>query len=277
MKIPAAPINAAPLFQRLYEAHIAVLESLTPEQWALPTVCYGWAVKDVALHMLGDDMGWLSGRRDGFSERANFIGWDGLVAYINIRNDVWLKAMRRSSTRLLCDLVPVLGSMLIDAVESLDRHAVGPVVSWAGDEPAPQWLDTARELTERWMHHQHICDAVGISNSLKDADMVHAVLDTFARALPHTYRWESAPENTVVRLCLIGDGGGYWYLMHEDQRWKLYSTMDLDSDCTVSLPVETAWRLFTKGITSLQARQESFIEGNEKLGEPVLHMVSIIA
>jgi hypothetical protein len=106
---------------------------------------------------------------------------------------------------------------------------------------------------------------------------MHMVLDTFARALPHTYRVLPAPDNTVVRLCLIGDGGGYWYLLREDERWKLYSTMDIDATCTVSLPVETAWRLFTKGINSLQARQDSFIEGDEKLGEPVLHMVSIIA
>jgi hypothetical protein len=270
-------VNAVPYFQRVYEAHIAVLENLTPEQWELPTACAGWSVKDVALHMLGDDVGWISGRRDGFSERASFIGWDGLVAYLNIRNDTWLKATRRMSPRLICELVPVLGSLFIDAVESLDRHAIGPVVSWAGDEPAPQWLDTARELTERWMHHQHICNAVGIFNSLKESEIVHPVLDTFARALPRAYRNVAAPESTVVRLCLIGDGGGYWYLMREDEQWKLYSTMDLDSNCTVSLPVETAWRLFTKGITSLQARQDSFIEGDEALGEPILHMVSIIA
>ena len=33
-------------------------------------------------------------------------------------------------------------------------------VNWAGPEPAPIWLDPAREYTERWVHQQHIRDAV---------------------------------------------------------------------------------------------------------------------
>ena len=34
-------------------------------------------------------------------------------------------------------------------------------IDWAGPEPAPIWLHVAREYTERWVHQQHIRDAVG--------------------------------------------------------------------------------------------------------------------
>ena len=92
----------------------------------------------------------------------------------------------------MSELVPMLGGQVVDYVDTLDPYAPGMVINWAGDDPAPLWIQIGRELTERWMHHQHICDAVGVS-SLKEADMVHAVLEMFIRALPHTYRtWNAA-------------------------------------------------------------------------------------
>jgi uncharacterized protein (TIGR03083 family) len=43
---------------------VELLASLGAEQWQAPTVCLGWSVKDIALHLLGDDIGLLSRRRD---------------------------------------------------------------------------------------------------------------------------------------------------------------------------------------------------------------------
>jgi hypothetical protein len=44
---------------------IDLLSTLAAGQWQAPTVCPGWSVKDVALHLLGDDIDLLSRRRDG--------------------------------------------------------------------------------------------------------------------------------------------------------------------------------------------------------------------
>ena len=276
--VPVQPILAAPLFARVYEAHFDLLRGLTPEQWLLPTACEGWTVKDVALHMLSDDIGWLSSGRDHFGERPNraIDDWDDLVKWIDMRNEVWIRATRRMSTRLLVALAPIIGRWLLSFVDSLDPFAPGPVISWASDDPAPMWMQIGRELTERWMHHQHICDAVGVE-SLKDAEVVHAVLDMFVRALPYTYRRIEALDGSVITLWLIGDGGGSWSLLRWDDQWRLLAVTDLPPTCTVTLPVDTAWRLFTKGITSEQARREAIIEGDAALAEPLLHMVSIIA
>ncbi len=270
------PVLTAPLFPRLYAAHVEMLERLTPEQWDLPTVCEGWSVKDVALHLLGGDIGWLSGGRDGFHEKAAINGWDDLIAFINMRNEVWVRATRRMSARLLTEFVPLLGGMLVEYIDTLDPFASGPAINWAGDAPAPMWMQIGRELTERWTHHQQICDAVGMT-SLKDAEMVHAVLSMFVRALPRTYRKTNAPDGTALRLLITGEGGGGWSLLREGGRWVLYRNVEAAATSTVTMTTETAWRLFTKGISSEQGRQETSFAGDAALGARVLEMVSILA
>ncbi|HYZ55728.1 MAG TPA: maleylpyruvate isomerase N-terminal domain-containing protein [Streptosporangiaceae bacterium] len=42
-----------------------LLRGFGPAQWAQPTICPGWDVKDVAAHVLGDHIGRLSRHRDG--------------------------------------------------------------------------------------------------------------------------------------------------------------------------------------------------------------------
>jgi hypothetical protein len=44
----------------------------------------------------------------------------------------------------------------------------------------------------------------------------------------------------------------------------------------VTVPQELAWRLFTKGIDRGAARAQIEIEGNQELGEEVLHLTAII-
>ena len=44
---------------------VQFLTDLTDEEWLAPTAAPGWTVKDIALHLLDDDMTWLSTQRDG--------------------------------------------------------------------------------------------------------------------------------------------------------------------------------------------------------------------
>ncbi|MEP7294265.1 MAG: hypothetical protein ABI835_20925, partial [Chloroflexota bacterium] len=164
----------------------------------------------------------------------------------------------------------------IEFIHTLDPLAPGPAINWAGDDVAPMWMQIGRELTERWTHHQQICDAVGVT-SLKDAEMVHAVLSMFVRAFPRTYRNTSAPDRTILTLTITGEGGGSWSLARQSGRWVLYSGEDRDETARATMSTETAWRLFTKGISMAQARQETTLTGDAALGEPILQMVSILA
>jgi hypothetical protein len=49
------------------------------------------------------------------------------------------------------------------------------------------------------------------------------VLDTYSRALPHTFREVVRAEGTAVTLAITGDAGGAWTLMRERGAWRLYA------------------------------------------------------
>jgi Mycothiol maleylpyruvate isomerase N-terminal domain len=59
---PPPSIYVLGLFPALQEHLLRLLSGLTEEEWSRPTVCSGWWIKDVALHMLGVNLGNLSER-----------------------------------------------------------------------------------------------------------------------------------------------------------------------------------------------------------------------
>ena len=274
---PVQPILIAHLFPEIHAGLLDLLKSLSESDWQQPTVCAGWSVKDVALHLLGGEIGNLSRRRDGIqSTGAPIRDWQELVGLINTWNQDWVLATRRISPRLLIDLLELVGSQMNDYFQSLDPFATGGAVSWAGPEPAPVWLDLAREYTERWHHQQHIRDAVG-QPGLKQERIFAPVLDAFMRALPHTYRDMTAEEGACLTVSLSGPGGGRWSLLRQGGAWQLYAGAPETSMAEVLMEADVAWRIFTRGLTLEQAVSRITITGDHSLGAKALETVSIIA
>jgi uncharacterized protein (TIGR03083 family) len=273
---PPQPVIVLDLFPEVLDALLKLLASLSADDWQQPTVCPGWSVKDVALHLLGGELGNLSRRRDGFSSGKSTSGWEELVTAINDWNQGWVQAARRISPRLLIDLMALAGFQLCDYFRSLDPYVLGSPVSWAGPKPAPVWLDIAREYTERWHHQQHIRDAVG-QPGLKQPGYMAPVLATFAHALPRAYQFTSAVENTCVTLTITGEAGGRWSLVQEGGAWVLYQGAPEQPAAEAMLDAEVAWRLFTRGLSQEASRKQLTVNGNRTLGLRVLEMVSIIA
>ena len=276
------PVLVCDLFPPERQALLQLLRDLDAEAWHTPTVCAGWSVKDIAQHLLADDLGILSRKRDSFDYLSvvktpyNLDSWDDLVAFINEANAIWVQATRRLSGRVLCSLLEASGEELYRYFSSLDPYAIGDHVSWAGPAPAPVWLDIAREYTERWMHQQQIRDAVG-KPGLKEREFFAPVLATFIRALPHTYRDVQASDGTSIRLIITGEAGGEWTLLRHKGQWILGKATAFEAQTSVSLDQETAWRLFTKGISKEDALPRATISGDYSLGVIVLNTVSIIA
>jgi uncharacterized protein (TIGR03083 family) len=277
----AGPIIVTDLFPVALAELLTLLSGLSDEEWQQSTACAAWSVKDVALHLLGDDIGILSRPRDRFSSGRSARDRQELVALLNETNDLWVRASRQVSPRLLHDLLAFTGAQVSAHFASLDPHAIGDVVSWAGPEPAPVWLDLAREYTERWHHQQHIRDAVG-KPGLKEARFFAPVLDTFVRALPFRYRDVRAEQGTVVAVTITGGSGGRWALRREGQAregqaWTLYVAPPTRPTAEVVLDQEIAWRLFTKGIAHEQALRHAVLMGDESLAAKALDAVAILA
>lgn len=273
---PPPPVAVLDLFDTERAALLDLLAAVRDDEWAAPTACDGWTVKDIAAHLVADDLGAVSSGRDAY-KAAWFEGpWDDLLAFINRQNEAWVQAMRRLSPQLITELLRFSGERAFAVYRSRDLASTGPIVHWAGPDPAPMWLHIAREYTERWLHGQQIRDALG-RPGLYEPRLFAPVLATFARALPHTYRDIVAEEGAHVLLMITGEAGGAWSVITRDGRWQLVQDATTPPVATVTVDQETAWRLFTRGTTPDAARKIATLQGDIALAEIALRAVSIIA
>jgi len=275
LRPPDPVLIDADLFQAERDAVLQLLEHLPADDWQRPTACAGWSVQDVAAHILADDLGRLARQRDGHQSWGPLPG-EQLVTFIDRQNAEWVQAMRRLSPRIFIDLLRRSGDEIAALFATLDPFALGGPVAWAGPEPAPVWLDLAREYTERWHHQQHIRDAVS-RPGLLEPRFLTPVLATFARAFPQTFRTVEAPPGTTVQIRITGEGGGEWAVVRETDRWTLLAGIASTLAAHVTLDQGIAWRLFTTGMSANAAARDTKIEGDQQLGRRVLDTVAIIA
>jgi uncharacterized protein (TIGR03083 family) len=265
------PIDVLPLLAREEQSLLAVLGQFTPEQWAAPTVCTGWTVHDVAAHILGDKLGRLSRDRDGY--RVDEPGED-LPSFIDRTNAEWVLACRRLSPEVLFAMLVDVSAQIVDVWSRVDVDELGGPVSWAGPEPAPIWLDAAREYTEYWVHQQQIREAAGVA-LLDQAEFVRPVVDTFMRALPYALRGCVAAKGKQVAYTVTGLGT--WTATRAGDRW----TLDRGGPgrtplASVTTDAGTFWRLCTRNVELRDVRDSVKLTGDKAVGEAVLAMVSII-
>lgn len=276
---PVEPIQTAHLFVPLHTELLGLLRTLTPDDWERPTVAPGWSVRDMAAHLLDTDLRRLSFQRDGLAPLVPptpIAGERDLVIFLDSLNATWVSAARRLSPRVLIDLHTLIGPQVAALFAQLDPFAAATGVAWAGEERSAVWFDTAREYTEKWLHQQHIRDAVS-APPLTGASWLRPVLDTFARGLPHTFRAIPAPEGTSVTLTITGAVEESWTLNASADGWQLFAGAPAHPDARVTLDHDTAWRVFTKGLGPAIARQRAELRGDHALAAHVFELVAIMA
>ncbi|MEZ4713240.1 MAG: maleylpyruvate isomerase family mycothiol-dependent enzyme [Caldilineaceae bacterium] len=296
--IPVKPVQSIALFPGVSTALHELLKELSSAEWNAPTICAGWTVRDVAAHLLGGNLGRLAARRDHLvaheadGERwrtlfdlmaqtsrtfAPLTTFAELVAMINRFNAEWIevaKALDAAELLAYLDLTDPALYQYFKALPPMELTRIG--VAWAGEVQSANWFDIAREYTEKWHHQQHIRDAVN-RPGLTERRWLFPVLDTFMRALPHTYRNQSAPDGTAINFKVTGAAGGEWALLRQGERWQLYAGLADNATAIASLDQDVAWRLFTNGMSQDDARRQLKLTGDETLGAQILNMVSIMA
>jgi hypothetical protein len=205
------------------------------------------------------------------------ISQEDLVGFLDQLNHEWVRAAQRISPELLVELLRLTSQQMCHFLKSLDPHepALFPV-AWAGEEVSPNWFDIAREYSEKWLHQQQIRDAVG-RPGLNRRYHLYPVLDIFMRALPFTYRKVKAADGRGLTVFVSGEAGGTWSLHRKDGAWHLFHGRSATPAAHVSLSQDTAWRLFSKGLSPAEARRRVQVEGDEALAAAFLNTVSIMA
>lgn len=272
------PIQTLHLFPALNEKLIELLRSLNKEDWQRPTLAKLWTVKDIAAHLLDTNIRTIAFVRDNyFGENPGPINsYKDLIDYLNRLNAEWVKAMKRMSTKTLTDLLESTSNDYVAALKSLDPFAPALFsVAWAGQDQSPNWFHIAREYTEKWHHQQQIREAVS-KPGIMSRDFFYPVMDTFMQALPHAYRNAVADGGTVLQITVTGETGGDWFIERQRTQWAIMAK-EKKAGCHIAIDPDTAWKLFTKGISADAARTRIRIEGDKQLASPLLNMVAVMA
>lgn len=272
------PIDVVDLLPVLDKMLIDLLKSLTPEDWQKQTIAKRWIVKDVAAHLLDSNIRILSIFRDNYyGEQANANSHQELVDFLNGLNADWVKAMKRASPQILTLLHEITGPLFCDYFKSLDpfNKSVFPV-NWAGESESKNWMEIAREYTEKWLHQQQIREAVN-KPALMTKELYYPFIDIFMLALPHTYRNINEDNGTVVKITITTAIGGSWFLMQLDNKWILSKNCSQEPTTEIIFDPETSWKLFSKSLRPEQVKDKVIIQGNQQLGKTALTMVSVMA
>ena len=282
--MPMPPIHVADLFPEVSRRLVDLLRSLSPDDWHLPTVSSRRMVRDIAGHLLDGSLRRLSMQRDDYRPldgRSQPRTDEPLMDFLNRLNDEWEVGTRRLSPKVLVDLIEWADVQLADLFMSLDPHglAIFPV-AWAGEQQSENWMDVARDYTEKWHHTQQIFDATKRPSTIMDRRLGYPCLDIFMRALPFTFRNVDADLGIMVTLAVDGEAGGSWHVEKQEVGWMQIAESARSPTATVTMDQDTAWKLVTKR-RSREAIQQQFpgiqITGDETLGLHALGMVSVMA
>ncbi|MDF1504441.1 maleylpyruvate isomerase N-terminal domain-containing protein [Roseisolibacter sp. H3M3-2] len=270
------PRDTAPLLRPLLGELLALLRGLSADDWARPTVAGAWRVHDVAAHLLDGDLRKLSAYRDG-----HLVPPDGPIAserdlarFVNGMNAAGVAWGARVSPRLLTELLALAGGWVADLLESLPPEAPSLFpVSWAGESASAQWMDTAREYTERWHHQMQIRDAVGAGAVLLAPRWYGPLLDASVRALPHALAAVDAPREATAAFEVAGDDAWAWTLTRGDSGWALGAARHSALAARVRATPDAAWRVLYNAPYDPSAVR---VEGDAALGAALLRTRSVI-
>jgi uncharacterized protein (TIGR03083 family) len=237
-------VDTSSLLPPLRAELIALLAGLSAGEWARATACPGWSVHGVASHLLGVELGNVSVRRDHWALGPGAGEDPG--TWLNAFNQQWVDAARRISPPLLIECLDLAGRRFEEHVAGLDLDATGGPVEWAtGQDPAPVWLDVAREYMERYVHQQQIRDATGRPGP--GAAFAAPVLAVAAHALPMALRGLPRPAGTTVTFTAAGEGGGSWHVTRTRAGWELGAGRPAGpAACEASTTVDGAIKLYTR-------------------------------
>jgi uncharacterized protein (TIGR03083 family) len=272
------PINVVHLLPVLDKQLIHLLQSISPDDWNQPTIAKQWCVKDIAAHLLDGNIRTLSILRDKhFGENAQIESYQDLVDFLNRLNADWVKAMKRVSPDILVLLLEFTGKPFCDYFASIDPFEKSLfAVDWAGEKESLNWMETARQYTEKWLHQQQIRDALN-RPGIMTRELFHPFISIFMLALPHTFRNIDAAEQTLVKINITTDIGGSWFLIRQNNKWAPITDPIPQPATELSIDPDTAWKLFSKSLRPKQVMDRVIITGNRLLGETALGMVSVMA
>ena len=277
MTVPSAsPVDAiAPLVEIERARLLDLLNDLSEEDWQRPSPRPGWTVLGLAGHLLGDDLGLLSRRRDDYLGTPSPAGL-AETEFIDWLDDLqmeWVRAARRISPRLVVELLEWTGPRLVAVLGGEDLCERSARVSWAGPEAAPRWLDELRELSEYWIHRQQLLEAVGRPVVL-DPTLLGPILLGLRWAFPYRLTQARLALDGAVQIAVGDPISERWTLVATDGVWNFSEAPHERVAIHASLTADAAWRLLTNNLRDEPSTLK--VTGDQRAADVPLNTRAII-
>ena len=253
----STPTDYADLFELERTRLLELLATIDQPDWSRPTPAPAWDVAGLCRHLLGDDLYLLSLLRDDHlgTEPPAVLDESEFIAWLDTLQEDWVHASRRISPSLVVELLGWLGPRLTDTLRRAQAADLPQHVSWADDQPVPMWLETARELTEYWIHRQQLLQALDRPEDLR-TNLLGPVLDALRWAYPFRLRAVPGRPGDGVVVEVHGAVARQWTIVRDATAWDF---SDRPADRVVArmrLDASTAWRLLTNNLAARHPQPE---------------------
>ena len=259
-------LDRAAAFQTDRTNILALLHDLSDDEWAAPSKCAGWAVRDVVSHM-------------GAACHGTFTPWVlKLLAGKDIEAANNRDAEKRTSwepAKLLREYevwgnraVPVMKVVQAPGVRSLPVR-----VAEVGAYPAK--MLTSAFVFDHGLHARYdIAAALGRAMPPQDENQLGTSLEWMTAGLSPMSGDRLSWLQTPVELTLVGPGGGTWTIAPGKKRVKVTAGSARNAAATIEGPAAT----FSIWGTAREPWREAgiAIKGDDSTGEKFLDTMRII-
>jgi uncharacterized protein (TIGR03083 family) len=262
--------NAEPVIDRMVQVWASMVEAcqgLDAEQWARPTDCPGWTVKDQLSHCVGIE-------RMILGDPAA-LPLDAVPAHvgnaIGAMNEACVEARRSvPGAEVLAEFVEATNRR-IDALEAMTAEEFD-AMGWSplGEAPYREFMET--RIVDTWAHEQDIRRALDRPGGRNGAGE-EATLDWCERMMPYVVGKRVAPpEGAVVLIAVAGVLGRRIAIRTEAGRAAATPEPTSPPAVTLSLDQATFWLLCLgrEAAGPTLATGRVLVEGDQAIGRRML-------
>ena len=229
----------------------AILKTLDDSAWSAPSLCPGWSVADVVLHLAQTEEAVAATIEGG----GIGIPVEG-AATIDEAMDNWVRAERGASNAEVRARWDAARKRAAAALRDADP---AQPVGWAATPLRPKTLATTR-LSEHWIHTMDIAEPLGIDNP--DTDDIKHLAWLAVKTIPYAFAKAGKDDPPTVRAELSAPSG---------ERWELGPP---DAECTIAGPASVFVRIAAR---RLPADGATGVSASGRKADEVLELVRTYA
>jgi uncharacterized protein (TIGR03083 family) len=220
-----------PALAETWESILSLGAGLREDEWALPTACPGWSVKDQLSHMIGTES-IITGRPTPAVDLDRF---DYLRNDIGRTNEAWIDERRSRPGAEVLEEFRTITALRLGVLGSMDQAAFDhPSPTPAGPDTVGRFMQI--RVMDCWVHEQDMREATGRPGH-QEGPAVAVALDEVVTALGFVVgKKAGAPDGSSVRFDLTG-GSGRVVDVVVDGRARLSEEPVAHPTATITAPV----------------------------------------